>query len=97
MKQQRRLLFFALALLFIGSASTQPRAATPTTQEADGAERISIADFKTLLATHKPVTVIDVRGDSEQKIKGAIHVPLADIEARLAEIPRDREIVTYCA
>ncbi len=95
MKQQRRLLLFALALLFIGGASTQPRAATP--QGADGAERISIVDFKTLLAARTPVTVIDVRGDSEQKIKGAIHVPLADIEARLAEIPRDREIVTYCA
>ena len=34
--------------------------------------------------------------NSEIKIKGAVRIPADDIEARLKEIPHDREIVVYC-
>ena len=45
------------------------------------------------------VTVIDVRPDEEYAgghIPGALSVPLAQLEARLAELPADQEIVAYC-
>lgn len=45
------------------------------------------------------VTVLDVRPDSEYRaghIAGALSVPLADLKARLKELPRDREVVAYC-
>ena len=45
------------------------------------------------------VTVIDVRPPDEfalGHLPGAINVPLADLQARLAEIDPDREIVAYC-
>jgi rhodanese-related sulfurtransferase/DNA-binding transcriptional ArsR family regulator len=45
------------------------------------------------------VTVLDVRPESEYRaghIPGAISVPLVDLERRLAEIPRQREVVAYC-
>ena len=45
------------------------------------------------------VTVLDVRPAEEYRaghIPGAISVPLADLERRLAELPRTREIVAYC-
>jgi rhodanese-related sulfurtransferase len=45
------------------------------------------------------VTVLDVRPREEYRaghIPGAISVPLADLRARLAELPRDRRIVAYC-
>lgn len=45
------------------------------------------------------VTVIDVRPPDEfmlGHVPGAINVPLADLQARLAEIDPDREIVAYC-
>ena len=44
-------------------------------------------------------TVLDVRPPEEYAaghIAGAISVPLAQLEQRLNELPRDREIVAYC-
>jgi len=45
------------------------------------------------------VTLIDVRPPEEfaaGHIEGAISLPLAELEHRLAELPRDREVVAYC-
>lgn len=45
------------------------------------------------------VTVLDVRPHEEYRaghIPGAISVPLPELERRLAELPRDREIAAYC-
>lgn len=45
------------------------------------------------------VTVLDVRPASEYRtghIPGAISVPLAELERRLGELPKRREIVAYC-
>ncbi len=45
------------------------------------------------------VTVLDVRPEEEYRaghIPGALSVPLARLEARLARLPRRREIVAYC-
>lgn len=45
------------------------------------------------------VTLLDVRPEVEYRaghVPGAMSVPLADLERRLAELPRDREIVAYC-
>ena len=60
-------------------------------------DRIALEEFKALVADGKPVLVLDVRGHIDSKIKGAKHVPLDALESRLGELPRDREIVTYCA
>jgi rhodanese-related sulfurtransferase len=43
--------------------------------------------------------VIDVRGAEEYEVghvQGAINIPLADLAARLDELPADAPIVTYC-
>ncbi|MBN2340724.1 MAG: ArsR family transcriptional regulator [Deltaproteobacteria bacterium] len=45
------------------------------------------------------VTLLDVRPTDEFEsghIPGAISVPLAELESRLAELPRDQQIVAYC-
>jgi rhodanese-related sulfurtransferase len=45
------------------------------------------------------VTVLDVRPAEEYRaahIAGAVSVPLKELEARLAKLPRAREIVAYC-
>ena len=60
-------------------------------------DRITLDEFKALVEGGKPVLVLDVRGQIGTKIKGAKHIPLGDLEARLGELPRDREIVTYCS
>ncbi len=45
------------------------------------------------------VTLLDVRPTEEftsAHIPGAVSLPLADLAARLAEVPADRDIVAYC-
>lgn len=47
----------------------------------------------------RSVTVLDVRPGDEfalGHLPGAINVPLEDLERRLADLSRDREIVAYC-
>lgn len=51
------------------------------------------------MAREGEVTVIDVRPENEYRaghVKGAINVPLAELEKRLAHLPQDREVVAYC-
>ncbi|OGQ12845.1 MAG: ArsR family transcriptional regulator [Deltaproteobacteria bacterium RBG_16_71_12] len=45
------------------------------------------------------VTLLDVRPVEEYlagHLPGAISIPLAELPARLSELPRDREVVAYC-
>ena len=43
--------------------------------------------------------VVDVRPDPEYAgghLPGAVHIPLDELSDRIAELPRDREVVAYC-
>jgi rhodanese-related sulfurtransferase len=67
----------------------------------EGADGFEPVDRQTLLGRVREgaATVIDVRPVEEYQaahIRGAISVPLAQLESRLAELPKDREIVAYC-
>jgi rhodanese-related sulfurtransferase/DNA-binding transcriptional ArsR family regulator len=58
-------------------------------------------DRKTLLTRARKglVTVLDVRPAEEYRsghIAGAISLPLHELQDRLAELPRDQDIVAYC-
>ncbi|SEL63329.1 ArsR/SmtB family transcription factor [Nonomuraea pusilla] len=62
------------------------------------AEGVTAAELAARLADPGTV-VVDVRSASayaEGHIPGAVSVPLAELEDRLAELPRDAEIVAYC-
>jgi hypothetical protein len=82
----------------------QPITSTPQAAEhkVEGeVPRITVEELKARLAKNAPVFVIDSRSqgsydNSEMKIKGAVRIPMDEIEARLSEIPRNREIVVYC-
>lgn len=87
-----------------GQASTQAKSDQPKPPEI---ERITAEELKSKIAGKIPVAIIDVRStntfiSSENKIKGAIRIKARRLRARLAypplkDIPRDREVVTYCA
>ena len=63
------------------------------------AERIPIPELKKKIDTNKKLIVVDVREASEIKetgaIPGAIHIPMAQIEKRITEFPKNAEIVFY--
>jgi hydroxyacylglutathione hydrolase len=49
--------------------------------------------------SERPAAVVDVRARSEWAaghLPGSINLPLAELEARLPEIPRDRPVVIHC-
>jgi len=63
------------------------------------AERIPIPELKKKLKGTKKPIVVDVREKSEIKesgaIPGAIHIPMAQIEKRMGELPKNADIVFY--
>jgi len=72
-----------------------------TRQFLEGREAMVPTDREALISRMKSgeVTVLDVRPPEEYQaghIPGALSVPLPDLEQRLSELPREREIVAYC-
>jgi hypothetical protein len=61
--------------------------------------RISPEELKERLDNGEAILVVDVRGAADFEfwhIAGAISVPSYDVESRLDELPRDKELVLYC-
>ncbi|NJO82148.1 MAG: hypothetical protein HC828_04625 [Blastochloris sp.] len=60
---------------------------------------MSVAALRGVLATSYRTLVIDVRSAAEfaaGHVPGAQHIPTDELEQRLAELPPDRPIITYC-
>lgn len=94
--------YWILALVVIGLTAIAAQA-----QADPPVQMISAEELKTKVAANQPITLIDVRSsqgyaNSSNTMKGAIHFKLRKLKSRLAfpplkDIPKDREIVTYCA
>jgi rhodanese-related sulfurtransferase len=69
-------------------------------QSRDGASKlITPADLASQRAGHVAPVVVDARGSEEYAkghIQGALNIPRERLEERMGELPRDREVVTYC-
>jgi hypothetical protein len=103
---QKSLFLLMIVLLFGSSAAAQKKTAKASAPTAPKKEitdndvpRMSVDELILAIAKKKPVVILDVRhkGDYSHKIKGALQIPLDEIEARMKEIPRNKEIITYCA
>jgi len=76
-------------------------------QQPPAIEMITAEELKAKVTSNVPVTIIDVRSsegfaNSNTTVKGSIHFKLRKLKYRLQyppfkDMPRDREIVTYCA
>ena len=65
------------------------------------AQKISVDVLRKRLDRGGDVFFVDARnpvawGQAETKLPAAIRVPADQVEQHLADIPRDRTIVTYC-
>jgi membrane protein DedA with SNARE-associated domain/rhodanese-related sulfurtransferase len=64
--------------------------------------RITVDELYTLVESGEEPLILDVRthtarGLEPRWIPSAIHAPVAEIAQRLRELPRDREVIVYCA
>ena len=94
--------YWILALVVIGLTAIAAHAQTDP-----AVQMISAEELKTKVAANQPIILIDVRSsqgyaNSSNTMKGAIHFKLRKLKSRLAfppfkDLPKDREIVTYCA
>ena len=62
-------------------------------------ERIAISQLKSKLESGEKFLLIDVREDRELvddgAIPGAIHIPVAELDKRMKDIPKDIRLVFY--
>jgi rhodanese-related sulfurtransferase len=102
-----------IGLLLLSAFTLLPHRASLASAKLDlrpqegAVDFMAVEELKSRLAKNQPVTIIDVRATSglslsDSKIRGAIYVKLRRLRSRLAypplkDVPRDREVVTYCA
>ena len=94
MAKRVSLVFALSAVILIASL-----AAVAQGQTAPQPGRIAVTDLKKKLDSGEKFLLIDVREDWELKqdgaIAGAIHIPVAELDARMKDIPKDVQIVFY--
>jgi rhodanese-related sulfurtransferase len=93
-------------ILAIGSwacSANQPAAQTPAAEQAEPAPapvEMNVEEVAAKLESGADVFLLDVRTPEELKehgmIAGAVNIPIDQLPARLSEVPRDKEIITYC-
>jgi adenylyltransferase/sulfurtransferase len=99
----RLLLFDALALSF-REVRLRKQEHAPITQLIDyegfcNPMDINVKDLAARIASGDAPTLIDVREPNEWNaghLEHALHIPMQQIPARLAEVPREGEVVVYC-
>ncbi|GAB4544209.1 MAG: hypothetical protein OHK0023_00670 [Anaerolineae bacterium] len=71
----------------------------PADQAAVAGSLISPAQYKAQFEDNRDHILLDVRTPEEYAaghIRGATLLPLQELEARLAELPKDKPVVIYC-
>lgn len=91
--------FISLVACAPGSSTTTPVTVTPAANTPySGVPRIPVNDAQDHWESGNAF-VVDVRSRAEYEqahVPGAAHIPVAEIETRFNELPRDVEIITYC-
>jgi rhodanese-related sulfurtransferase len=63
---------------------------------------ITVVELKRRLDAKEAITLLDARApaawqQSDAQIPGSLRVPPDEVDRLLADIPRDRPVVTYCS
>jgi hypothetical protein len=92
---------FKTALFLMPIAALVLLCATAAPAADDNIPRITVQELKAKLDKGEDVAILDVRtgsdwGRSLYKIKGAIRVPITQVEERTRHLPKDKEVITYC-
>ena len=102
----RMILAMILAVGSWGCAATEPAPEAPTAEAPAEEEPAAPAPVEIVeavaarLDAGEDLYLLDVRTPEELvehgMIAGAVNIPIDQLEARLSEVPKDKEIVTYC-
>ncbi|MGE0131618.1 MAG: rhodanese-like domain-containing protein [Blastocatellales bacterium] len=90
-----------LALPAYTQQGAQQGAAAQNEDENVPADRITINQLKRMMDAKEEVVIVDNRKGSSYlgstvKIKGALHITLDELEAKMKDLPKNKLIVTYC-
>ena len=82
----------ATSVLMLGACATKPDASEPTAPpKLDGSEIAEALETPDLF-------FLDVRSPAELEqhgtVEGYVNIPIAELESRLGEIPKDRPVLT---
>src|SRR5215475_8856722 len=112
MKLSRLVLQVSLLLTVCGSVAVAQQPSKAPESAADAAARkeqelakiprMTVEELKSRIAQGAPVFILDARmpADYDQaikKIKGSIRISPYDLQTRMSEIPRDKDVVAYCS
>ena len=90
---------FMLALIPLAVILISSQLAAAQEKGTKQPERIAVSDLKKKLDSGEKLLLIDVREDWELKadgaIPGAIHIPVADLDKRMKDIPKDVQLIFY--
>lgn len=103
----RTILAMILAIGCWGCSATEPAAEAPATEAPAAAAQtapapvvMDVEQVAARLEAGEDIYLLDVRTPEELKehgmIAGAVNIPIDELQARLAEVPKDKEIVAYC-
>ena len=92
-------LWRALRTLAASRLAEVERLAAAYLGDRDGLEPVTRQELARRLRDGDDLVVLDVRPAAEHAaghLPGAVSIPLSELRERLAELPRDREVVAYC-
>ena len=90
--------FIRLAALALVLAAVTTLAADANTVDEAGLEFVAADALRSMQSSPRRIVIVDVRTPAEfqdARIKDAINVPLAELERRVGEIPRQGLVVLY--
>ncbi len=65
-----------------------------------GVQDISSREAKALLEKNRNIFLLDVRTpqeNSQARLSGSVLIPIGEFERRIAEVPKNKTILVYCA
>ena len=104
MPTRRELLWTSAGVLLWGCSTSEDSeesaaAAPEAAPEPAEPEHFNSDDLAARLDAGEDIFLLDVRTPAELEehgmIEGAVNIPIDDLEARLAEVPKDRPVAVY--
>ncbi len=65
-----------------------------------GVQDISSREAKALLEKNRNIFLLDVRTpqeNSQARLSGSVLIPIGEFERRIAEVPKNKTVLVYCA